>query len=51
MGWLYVGQDGNVMVWACCIYIRIWVEYMGWLNLGQDKNDIIYLLYLVQVKF
>jgi hypothetical protein len=36
MGWLYLGQDRGVGVWAECIKIRIWVcvyEYIGWLNL------------------
>jgi hypothetical protein len=52
MGWLYLGQDSGMRIWAGCIWVRIGVcgygpavsrsgygcEDMGWLYLGQDMG-------------
>jgi hypothetical protein len=38
MGWLYLGQDGSMTVWACVSTSGYVCKYMGWLNLGQDSG-------------
>jgi hypothetical protein len=52
MGWLYLGLDSGMSIWAGCLYVSIGVyvyglavstsgllnEDMGWLYLGQDRS-------------